>query len=187
MSLRVFFFCSWSIFSSVYGNMHPKWSFCLLLSDHLWMDTPVFKRARISQNALARLRILKETKSRPVPVSTCMQALTYCTSSRFCSTWLWDASKVYSWNTVWICSITFQVNSDPFNPNLKVHFSLRGNFINKQKKTEVVHVGNLVEIWRLIQLACWHMWRPRCHLEQSLNVCLFSWLHTGFFLSFPVF
>lgn len=81
------------------------------LYGYLWMDRPFFKRilltalferAHSSQNALVSW--LRTHKVRhQVNISACVNvhASIYCTSDRFCSTWLWNPSEaeeeVFSW------------------------------------------------------------------------------------------
>ena len=80
-----------------------------------------------------------DTKSRSVPVSTCMQAFTHCTSNRFCSTWLWKPLKRWGGSLLlkkkkkkyclhlflYIFSVAHPPSPSPY---LQVQFNLRKHF-----------------------------------------------------------
>lgn len=113
------------------------------LYGYLWMDRPFFKRilltalferAHSSQNAL--ISWLRTHKVRhQVKISACVNvhASIYCTSNRFCSTWLWNPSKaeeeVFSWK--YCLHLFLYILSVPLplpHPYLQVQLNLRKNF-----------------------------------------------------------
>lgn len=114
MSLRACYWiccCYFLSLAHIPFSLTKRASKMVALYGYLWMDRPflkrilltaLFERAHSSQNALVSW--LRTHKVRhQVKISACVNvhASIYCTSNRFCSTWLWNPSKaeeeVFSW------------------------------------------------------------------------------------------
>lgn len=165
----------------------------------LWMDliknndnnkillTALFERAHSSQNALV-WRLKWDSKSRSVPVSTCMQAFTV-RPYRFCSTWLWPPSLPSSRGGSFLLKILFMFTfvsfkCTPVPPPAFLQLQLNPRQTNcKRFKWYIWVIGlnqtrSVMETWRVVfecvfvfMITYWFFFFLSCFLVKTTWTC----------------